>query len=249
MPTRVPAQGTRDSTSRHRSRGVAPVSGAPRHGATGPPAARAPEAPDRPGRSTSGRRLEARLRHPRDAIFKPRGPGRHRRTPRTRDTRAGARATARSAEVMRDTAGAVSRAPKSVGIAMPTRVPEGTRGSTSRHRSRGVAHVSGAPRHGATGPPAARAPEAPDRPGRSTSGRRLEARLRHPRDAIFKPRGPGRHRRTPRTRDTRAGARATRRGAPRSCVTPRERCHERQCRSASPCRPGCPQGTRSGGLR
>jgi hypothetical protein len=38
------------------------------------------------------------------------GPGRHRRTPRTRVTRAGARATARSAEVMRDTAGAVSRA-------------------------------------------------------------------------------------------------------------------------------------------
>jgi hypothetical protein len=80
-------------------------------------------APDRPGRSTSGCRLEARLRHPRDAIFKPRGPGRHRRTPRPRVTRAGARATARSAEVMRDTAGAVSRAPMSVGIPMPTRVP------------------------------------------------------------------------------------------------------------------------------
>jgi hypothetical protein len=53
------------------------------------------------------------------------GPGRHRRTPRTRVTRAGARATARSAEVMRDTAGAVSRAPMEVGIPMPTRVPAG----------------------------------------------------------------------------------------------------------------------------
>jgi hypothetical protein len=40
----------------------------------------------------------------------PPGPGRHRRTPRPRVARAGARATARSAEVMRDTAGAVSPA-------------------------------------------------------------------------------------------------------------------------------------------
>jgi hypothetical protein len=124
----------------------------------------------------------------------------------------------------------------------------GTRSSRSRHRSRGVAHVSGAPRHGATGPPAARVPgprtaRSVDIPLPTRGATSAPARCDRPTP------GPGRYRRTPRPRITRAGARATRRGAPRSCVTPRERCHKRQCSSASPCRPGCPQGPRSGGLR
>jgi hypothetical protein len=57
------------------------------------------------------------------------GPGRHRRTPRTRITRAGARATARSAEVMRDTAGAVSRAPTSPSTSTVGRHPHADPGA------------------------------------------------------------------------------------------------------------------------
>jgi hypothetical protein len=103
-------RGTRRSISRHRSRGVAHVSGAPRHGAQGhlrlgyrgPPTGPVGRHP------TADARCDVGTRAMRSS--NPGGPDRHRRTPRPRVTRAVARATARSAEVMRDTAGAVSRA-------------------------------------------------------------------------------------------------------------------------------------------
>jgi hypothetical protein len=161
------------------------------------------------------------------------GPDRHRRTPRTRVTRAGARATARSAEVMRDTAGAVSRAPMEVGIPMPTRVPAGhpewrsavTPGVGRRPSGRGGKGFElatplprcracvrrSAPRgdratcgSGTGGPRPARSVDIP-LPTRGATSAPARCDLQTP--------GPGRHRRTPRTRVTRAGARATARSA------------------------------------
>jgi hypothetical protein len=159
-------QGTRGSTSRHRSRGVAHVSGAPRHGATGSPAARVPGPPTGPVARPTGT-AERPVRASREPVRGPRrGAPRLCATPRERCHERHCR----------------SASPCRPGC------PQGTRSSTSRHRSRGVAPVSGAPRHGATWPPAVRAPGDPYRPGRSTFRCRREARLRHPRDAIFKPR-------------------------------------------------------------
>jgi hypothetical protein len=102
-------QGTRSSSSRHRSRGVAHVSGAPRHGATGPTAARVPGAPtgrsvDIPlpsrGATSAPARCDLQTPGPRQAPPN---------APYARHERRCAGHTARSAEVMRDTAGAVSR--------------------------------------------------------------------------------------------------------------------------------------------
>jgi hypothetical protein len=218
----------------------------------------------------------------------PGGPDRYRRTPRPRVTRAVARATARSAEVMRDTAGAVSRAQvhqcvpfgrlPGIGVAAVGHCCALSLQSPSAGMPRPSSTVG---RHSHADPGARGAPGVRSRdtapavsrmcPALRATGQQGHLRLgyrgpptgpvgRHPTaDArcdvgtramrSSNPGGPDRHRRTPRPRVTRAVARGPRRGAPRSCVTPRERCHERQCRSASPCRPGCPRGTRSGALR
>jgi hypothetical protein len=212
-------QGTRRSTSRHRSRGVAHVSGAPRHGATGPPAARVPGAPTGPvGRHPAAdARRDFGTRAMRSSTP---GPGRHRRTPRTRVTRAGARATARSADVMRDTAGAVSRAPNpgilrcgrrrasgghpsgrgGTGFALATPLPR-CRACVRRSAPRGDRATCGS---GTGGPRPARSVDIP-LPTRGATSAPARCDLQTP--------GPGRHRRTPRTRVTRAGARATARSA------------------------------------